>query len=134
MRRHPATRFLAALLGVWFTITMVEPVALHACPMHDGHGVHGPLAEPAPEAAHHAHHDQGDAGVNAPQPSPKTPAGCLCVGDCAGATPAVTGVVPAVVAVEVTAPAATLPPLPAHAPVTRGGLVLPFGNGPPEHA
>ena len=32
---------------------------------------------------------------------------------------------------EVAAPALPLPTLPAHAPLSRGGLVLPFANGPP---
>ena len=136
MRRGPFTRLLAALLGAWFTITMVEPVALHACPMHDGHGVHAAagaagMVGQADDASHAHHHGPSDATEEAP--ANEAP-GCLCVGDCSGAVPVPATPDARLVMVAVVPASVPLPALPAHAPVTRGGLVIPCANGPPVRA
>ena len=131
MRRHPVSRLLSALLGLWFTLLMVEPVALHACPMHDGGhatpGVSTSAALTMGEAEHHHH----PAPISEPPPPTEESAGCLCLGMCAGATGTVLPVAVAFRVAELAADRTVVPALPAHAPVSRGGLVLPFANGPP---
>jgi len=143
MSRRPLSRCFAALLGLWFTVLMVEPVALHACPMHDGgHGAHGGSATaeaPLAEAGHHhdalSHREHGapeshQVVADTPVPDEQS-AGCLCLGTCSGATPTVLASTTELRVAELAAEPRRVPPLPAYAPVSRGGLVLPFANGPP---
>jgi hypothetical protein len=143
MSRRPLSRCFAALLGLWFTVLMVEPVALHACPMHSGgHGAHEVSASAEAPLAHAEHHHDaiahGEHGAPeslppvADVPVPDDPtAGCLCLGTCAGATPTVLASTTELRVAELSAAPRRVPPMPAYAPVSRGGLVLPFANGPP---
>jgi hypothetical protein len=123
MRRQLSFRVSALFAALWIAVALVEPPGMHACPMHnpdvsqvagDGgaHGHHAP-AEPDDNGGHGAHH-------------------CLCLGDCAGATTGLAAVPETVVAATPVPAAVPLQAPPAHAPFTRGGLVLPFANGPPR--
>jgi hypothetical protein len=65
-------RPLAAFLGIWFLLVMIEPDSIHSCPVHSaaaaGHSAH---------AGHHAaapgHHKSSNTSA----------ALCSCPGDCA---------------------------------------------------
>jgi hypothetical protein len=149
-------RIIAAVAGLWLTIALVEPVGLHACPMHDAlHGGHSvaaastggsavvgasPEAE-APDPHHHHHnhgapngHSTGDARAAIPDHSDGDAphaAECLCLGSCCAASVvAVPDAVATETVVLVAEPRAT-PVGPTAAPRSLGGVVLPFANGPP---
>jgi hypothetical protein len=139
-------RPLVAVLTCWLVLLRAEPVALHACPMHDaGHGagmhaaaaaapiaagddVHGAHAAGAHAATAHGHH------ADAPPPAPDEAAdGCLCLGCCGG--------IPAVATVA-TPPLAWLASILDVAPVLsspgarvgaapRDDVALPYPNAPP---
>jgi len=91
MHRHWLQRTFAAVLVVWFTALVADPVALHPCPMHDGvllmasgtagHDMAG-MAMPREHAmSHAADHEHGPA---------QHPAGhqCTCLGTCTAASAA----------------------------------------------
>jgi hypothetical protein len=121
MRHRPLERALATLLLVWFALVTVEPVALHACPVHgwasaaatDDHGGHAPVAP--------AHSDDGDGQHQ-----------CACIGDCAAA-PAAAGLPATRVVlfdaatrrVQVVVPSAESPS------ATAPEFLRPYANGPP---
>jgi hypothetical protein len=82
MRLTTTRRAIAALLAVWFTLVSVDPMWLHACPMHGGVSLRvehdGALhAAAQSEQSGHGHHTERSA----PQPSHEGH-GCLCLGDC----------------------------------------------------
>jgi hypothetical protein len=119
---------------MWMVVSLVEPPGLHVCPTHDAGLTITSVVDTADPA--HTHHDAG-----APTESPARGehgshdgGACLCLGECDGASRAATAPPPQVVDVIAIVPVAPLPGLPAFAPVTRGGLVLPFANGPPVRA
>jgi len=150
-------RIIAAVAGLWLTIALVEPVGLHACPMHDAlHGGHTVVASmvggadglaATPDAGapdlHHHHHDHGapsghpTGDATAPVPDHSTDgdtpqaAGCLCLGSCCAASVVAVPDAPATETIVVVATARATPVGPSSAPRSSGGLVLPFANGPP---
>jgi hypothetical protein len=81
MRLTATRRAIAALLAVWFTLVSVDPMWLHACPMHGGGSLrvenHGALDAAGPQ--HAAHH--GTTERSAPE-TPHEGHTCLCLGDC----------------------------------------------------
>jgi hypothetical protein len=119
MHRRPWHRAIAVICAAWTAVALIEPPGVHYCPMHTEHGAVAP-----DHAAHGV--EQPPAG----DPAPHGP--CLCLGDCAGVTPAVVTSGSVVIDVDVAVVDANPPAPPAHAPVTRGGLTLPFANGPPR--
>jgi hypothetical protein len=116
-------RLAAAVFSIWFVLVMVEPAALHSCPVHGDHGSES--VAPAVESGAHAGHD-------APARSEHDHAGCTCPGTCAGAGSA--SAVPAAVIVIAPPPAARTT-IGTHAALLRAParppFVLPFANGPP---
>jgi hypothetical protein len=136
MPRSFLRRFTAALSGAWLIVALVEPAGVYGCPMHgaaargvapQASAVANPEGVDTGAGGEHAHHapDAPDA------PSNHHDGGCLCISDCSGASGAVvtSQLVPLLSWAEL--PAGPLPEIPAYAPISRGGLVLPFANGPP---
>ena len=137
MHRHWLHRAFAAVLVAWFTALVVEPVALHPCPMHDGvllmasgaagHDMGGMAMPHAPAMSHAAGHEHGPA---------QHPAGhqCTCLGTCTATS--ATGLPSAPLTL---ASALVVPPhdtgLPdyLYVPVATQH-VLPFAHGPPPQA
>ena len=82
MRLTATRRAIAALLAVWFTLVSVDPMWLHACPMHGGAPTRlaydGALRGAQPQQSGHDHHTERSA----PQPSHDDGHSCLCLGDC----------------------------------------------------
>ena len=89
-----------AVFACWFAIVMVQPVAIHACPMMGGvleqreptrHD--HPAGQSAGMAHHHmvaaemVHHDHGAAHRSGPAHDHKK-SQCTCVGDCCGSVAA----------------------------------------------
>lgn len=103
---------------LWFAWMTGAPASFHSCPVHDAARV------PAGDT-HAAHSHQA--------PSPQgNHAACTCLGDCSaggiapGIPPART-TLPAVAAVEPTAPL----PQPDSPALTAPAFLLPYANGPP---
>ena len=116
-------RLTAAFVSLWFLIVMIEPQAVHACPVH--------TPTPAASLDHSGHHMSG-AGKQ--ESSNSSHAICSCPGDCAassmGALPASVARVEAVVVFQVeSAPARASAIL-----LERSDLLLPFAIGPPASA
>ena len=146
--RNWLRRPFAALLAVWFALVMVEPAALHSCPVHAGHAAagHGPAAgEPASSVGmaggvHSAHMsgasvtESGRADDAAVPGHPGSPhhADCTCPGACTASSGAIA--LPAAVLVRplTITIVGVSPILTAAAPASaRAPFILPFANGPP---
>ena len=126
MHRSVASRLFAALVAVWFTINMVEPAWLHACPVHDGLVITSTAAHHSAESGSMGHHD----GSHQDGQSRNATHLCQCLGACTAA---------AMVAAPVSSPIATrvvsvaAPGLPEYShPVFERAYELPFANGPPR--
>ena len=120
-------RSFAAILSVWFLLVLVEPQAVHSCPVHDGsaHGSHA--AQPAQDHASHASHSGGQDSS-----APVEATHCSCPGDCAASSLGY-AIVSAASAVEIDAASWNEPALrPAVARVaSRAPVLLPVATGPP---
>jgi hypothetical protein len=143
--RNWLRRPFAALLAVWFALVMVEPAALHSCPVHAGHAAagHGPAAgEPAPSVgmaggAHSAHMSgasvtESGRADDAGAPGSPHHADCTCPGACTASSGAIA--LPAAVLVRpLTITIVGVSPIPTTvAPASaRAPFILPFANGPP---
>jgi hypothetical protein len=106
-------RVASLLLGGWLAIFVIEPAALHSCPVHDG-------VAPASHAMHHH--------------SPAAPAhgGCTCPGACCPAAGARLEKTPTLVPARIIAiatPEVAPPRLVSTAGVQR---TLPPAIGPPS--
>ncbi|MCU0646554.1 MAG: hypothetical protein MUF00_01050 [Gemmatimonadaceae bacterium] len=132
-RRHSAAwRLVALILGCWFVLLRTEPVALHACPMHEGLHAHaGPSAEaPSAVSGDHAHaHEHSAPGA----PASHDDDGCLCLGACCAAGLAVLPTAPAVTEIAVTLTPGNAVDAVDHsaAPRPRPARLLPFATAPP---
>jgi len=121
MHRSFATRLLAALVAVWFTINMVEPAWLHACPVHDGLAV-TPTANQSGHSGHQpASHDESGGRTKSHL--------CQCLGACTTAAIVSTPPSSLVGTIEVSASAPGLPEY--EHPILERAHELPFANGPP---
>jgi hypothetical protein len=69
-------RPLAAFLGMWFLLVMIEPESVHSCPVHSATLSGGHPAHTAHHSAAQSHHQSPD----------KPAAACSCPGDCAAST------------------------------------------------
>jgi hypothetical protein len=108
-------RVASLLLGCWLAIFVVEPAALHSCPIHDG----------VAPASHMMHHH-----------APATPGHgcCTCPGACCPAAGARLERAPVVVPARIVAiamPDVAAPPLVRLGCVQR---ILPPAIGPPSHS
>jgi hypothetical protein len=128
LRRSPGTRLFAAAFAPWLALVMAEPVALHECAMHSGHGVQATTTAMAHQHGTGAHADT----VPAHTPSRDAAANyCTCLGGCcAAAAVALPGAVelsfaPASVRAERCAEPCE------QAVPAAGEHLLPFANGPP---
>jgi hypothetical protein len=126
MHRSWWTRAVAAMLAAWFAIAVIEPAALHVCPVHDGalgaHAVH--------HAAGHVDHASGHGA-----PAPSSSRQCTCLGDCVGAAgAALPAVMPRLHVPAVVAAASGIHRTDAGFGPSAPGLLLPFANGPPSAA
>jgi hypothetical protein len=128
MRRPIWSRALAALFALWFTVYTVEPVALHACDVHDA--PRGAAAATMQSADMHAGHSV--ATTDDGEPSGKTSC-CTCPGDCATTSLTVLPTTATVVSVVTTATTDSGLPDYEYVPVAAAH-VLPFANGPPTRA
>ena len=98
MRRSLVTRVFAALVAVWFTLNVVNPARLHACPVHDG------TALPLHETSHAGHAHHGAEHSRAPENHQ-----CHCLGSCCAATPVAPARAPELVTAEVVVLVSGLP-------------------------
>lgn len=122
----------SALLGLWFALVMVEPAALHSCPMHSQGHAHVAAGDPA--AAHgEASHGTLDGAAVDRHPVPSHPGAkvCTCLGDCSGSLAA--RLPDAHVAVAaLTRLTQVVPGRPQHEYVAAWvDFVLPFATAPP---
>jgi hypothetical protein len=113
-------RVFAALFSFWFLLVVIEPEAVHSCP------VHTPAAASSQSA--HSHHIHGAENGGTEKQSH---ASCSCPGDCAasayGAIPADSpSLAAAIVVAGNRIPRAQRSSFPA-----RADLLLPFAIGPP---
>jgi len=126
-------RPFAALIAVWFALIMVEPAALHSCPVHAAHA--SPSVSLADEHAGHggamaSHGNAADASQSTGHHDDH--AACTCPGRCTASTVgvalpgAVVGSTVALTIATIDEPVATATFTPVRAP-----FVLPFPNGPP---
>jgi hypothetical protein len=143
MRQRSLTqRFFTALLGLWFSFLVAEPVPVHVCPMHDGMPQPA-AAQHAPDGRESSHASADHVGMqHAPESHGATSTHdpveheahlCLCLGCCAGT--AVVSLPPSPVSnLEDTLRAMQVRRVRAHdvlvTPV-RFAFALPFANGPP---
>ena len=126
MPRSIGSRLFAAFVAVWFTINMVEPAWLHACPVHDGLAITSTANHHAAESGSMAHH----GGSHDDGRSQDAAHLCQCLGACTAAA-MVAAPVPSQVATGVVSVAA--PGLPEYShPVFERAYELPFANGPPR--
>ena len=152
MRRSPLTRAAATLLSLLFLLAWGEPVALHPCPMHDGHpaaavGHAGGPDASAPVAAAPAARD-GHGGpsnhaahLDAATPAPGAPSQddaahvCVCLGHCCSAAGVVLAPAQAI-RWQVVVTRRAEPPAPEAATLARVATphAIPFANGPPRLA
>jgi len=124
MHLHRIKRSFAAFLSIWFLLVMVEPEAVHSCPVHSG------VASGA-QAGHAGHHMAAGEDHHSPG---KSHSQCSCPGDCAGTTAFILPSSPARIgdaSVRV-ADAATFV-LRSHRQ-SRVEFLLPFAIGPPASA
>jgi hypothetical protein len=134
MSRSPVGRAAATLLALLLLLAVGEPLALHACPMHDGVV---PTASPASASTtgdHAAHAAHAVAQTGQPADGHDGDHQCSCLGHCAAAAGAV---LPGAQAVrwQVLVSRRAEPPAPEHR-VARASAdhLLPFANGPPHLA
>jgi hypothetical protein len=129
MRRSLPTRVFAALLAIWFTMNMVGPASLHACPLHSGLSNAAAANGHAVHAGHAAQHESRHSGA----PSRDSEQSCTCLGECCCA-PVVAGPAPIVVALVAADPtiAVAITPLSDDvAPASTPAHALPFATAPP---
>jgi hypothetical protein len=85
MRRSLWFRVCSFVCGLWLILGLTEPMALHACPMHNAHGGgHDHVAATA--SGHHAEHAHTSH-------SPDRATTCTCPGECCAAVVAAVPVV-----------------------------------------
>ena len=116
-------RSIAAFVSLWFLIVMIEPQAVHSCPVHT----------PAPAASgdHSQHHT---AGTGDPDSSNATHGTCSCPGDCAASSVGSLPTTPARVEALVVFRIESAPGTAASVRLERFDLLLPFAIGPPTFA
>ena len=125
MVRSSFKRVFAAWLAVWFTINVVAPGRLYACPVHDAqaaspaasHGAHAGHGSPAAQHGSGKHHDDATHL-------------CHCIGSCCTAAPLASPATPSVASTERRIDDVALPSY-EGAPIPRRAHELPFANGPP---
>ena len=113
-------RVFAALFSFWFLLVVIEPEAVHSCP------VHTPVsAAEQPAHSHHAHGaNNGDTGKS-------SHASCSCPGDCAASA---FGALPAnapALAASINTVRDDIPRISSSRVFGRVDLLLPFSIGPP---
>ena len=114
-------RPLAAFLGMWFLLVMIEPESVHSCPVHSAALSAGHSAHAGHHAATQSHHQSHD----------KSKAACSCPGDCTASS---IKALPSTA--EHLADASIQTAASAHAfaesiRVTHPDFFLPFAIGPP---
>jgi hypothetical protein len=143
MRQRSLTqRIFTALLGLWFSFVVAEPVPVHVCPMHDGllppaAAQSARVVQDASDAStghvgmHHAQQSHDDATTNTPAEHEAHQ--CLCLGCCAG-TSAVTMPTSPVRNLQDTLAAMQVRRIAAAdvlVTAMRFAFAIPFANGPP---
>jgi hypothetical protein len=112
-------RPLAAFLGLWFLLVMIEPEAVHSCPVHS--------ATPASHLAHWSHH----AATQDHHSKDASASKCSCPGDCAAssmsALPSAASTLASVALVEVS----DRVPRAVSITLESRDFFLPFAIGPP---
>jgi hypothetical protein len=108
-------RAASLLLGCWLAVFTAEPVAMHACPVHD-------LGQPMSHAAHHMPQQSGDHHGHT----------CTCPGACCPGARAQLATTPVVVPARIISfvePDVVVPGLVRSADVQ---ITLPPAIGPPS--
>jgi hypothetical protein len=121
MQLHWIKRSFTALLSLWFLIAMVEPEAVHSCPVHSGvaAGAH---------AGHSGHHMAAGEGHGSHDQSRAV---CTCPGDCAGTTAYALPTTPARIS-DAAVCAESQSVFSLHSRLaSRVEFLLPFAIGPP---
>jgi len=120
MLRH-AKRPFAAFLGIWFLLVMIEPEAIHSCPVHSAGVSSGHSSHSAHNAAAMGHH----------QSSHNSHAICSCPGDCtAGAANALPSRAASLAESQTIVASVALPRVESAAR-SAPDFLLPFAIGPP---
>jgi len=120
MARH-VKRSFAAFLGIWFLLVMIEPEAIHSCPVHSAGVSPGHASHPAHNTSAKGHHGSGE----------KSHAICSCPGDCTAGAP---NALPSRAASLVDSPTlfgSVQLPLFQVAARSAPDFLLPFAIGPP---
>lgn len=137
-RRSLLHRALAAVCGVWFTVSGTVTTAIMPCAMHDGTMMAPAVdaaARPDAMAAMHAHMGHGSATPAATRPdgdgAPASDHQCTCTHDCCGVIePVMTVAAIALATVPAQVHRRAVPATHAVHAEWRDGI-LPFANGPP---
>jgi hypothetical protein len=116
----PLRRPLAAFVGLWFLLVMIEPEAVHSC------SVHGAKASVA--AGHPGHHMSG--GEQHESQKSREPV-CSCPGDCTASSFNALPQSLAHIQSSVAFRAELRIPIETRPYVNRADLLLPFAIGPP---
>jgi hypothetical protein len=112
-------RVFAALFSFWFLLVVIEPEAVHSCPVHT-------LAAAASESAHTHHTHGANSGTEK-----SSHGSCSCPGDCAAsAFSAIPASTPALAA-SIHFQGSEIPRVSGGHVPARVGLLLPFAIGPP---
>ena len=113
-------RPVAAFIGLWFLIVMIEPEVVHSCPVHGRTSSAG-----AAHAVHHVPASTQDKSDNSSHGL------CSCPGDCAqSSSVAISVVFPEVDAIVAIVSEPAIAVSESSFP-ERADLVLPFSIGPP---
>jgi hypothetical protein len=123
MRHSMTHRLVATLSGIWLTLLLAEPAALHICAVHsDGMG-HAMVP-----STHHAE----SAPQGAENPGHRHSAQCSCLGASVHSAPVDLPAAP-VLAVETTLvlTPVVIPIGPDEAATAAPDFLLPYPNGPP---
>ncbi|HKY96576.1 MAG TPA: hypothetical protein VJL35_01860 [Gemmatimonadaceae bacterium] len=112
-------RVFAALFSFWFLLVVIEPEAVHSCPVH--------TAAAASESAH-SHHMHGASKGDTGKSSHAT---CSCPGDCAASAFGAIPVDAPVLTASINAASSETFRVSNGRVPDRVDLLLPFAIGPP---
>jgi hypothetical protein len=123
MRRSFSARIVTGLWAAWLGVAIVEPAAVHSCPVHaSGAAAHHSVA--APVAGEHQHHQSSQE---------QKPAQCSCIGECSAAqsVAAPTFASVEVAVAEIAAPTVVVSFADEIAPAAQPSYAHPFATAPP---
>ena len=114
-------RPLAAFVGMWFLLVMIEPESVHSCPVHSAKIGAGQSGHAQHHGATQSHHHSSD----------KSGATCSCPGDCTGSAFKALPSAASEIGTAATVITASHNPLADSFYPPRFDFLLPFAIGPP---